>query len=236
MKLTRQEKKQIRKEKRQTRKNYNADLKALQKKYKPEKIDRVINGKARKIWMPYVKWDHNWDWTFIIDILLYKIELVKLYIKHFGNTIDEERNKQIAAMEDAVELYKDFTKTDWYKEANEFHKKHVYNYIYISENIKNLKDYKYIIPTAKDNLMFYDIDVDILSDKKRMAEAYAFAANVPKEALYDKNLIRSFGSEWDCEGNEKHYKELVEQAEKNKQKALDKFFLYVSKHVREWWD
>ena len=241
MKLTRQEKKQIRKEERQTKKNYNADLKALQQKYTPEKFNRSVNRKAKKIWMPYVKWDHNWDWTFITDMLQYKIELVKLYIKHFGNTIDEERNKQIAEMEEALRLYKVFQDTNFLEEEQAFAKEHTCNYIYFSEKsnaFKALKekDYKYILSTEKDNLIFYDIDCDFTKDKKALAEQYAIKAGIPVEVLYDDNLIRSFGAEWDSEENHEKAKELFKQAEKNEQKALDKFFLYVSKHIREWWD
>lgn len=220
---------------RQAKKNYKADLKALQKKYKPEKFDRSVNKRAKQIWMPYVKWDHNWDWTFITDMLLYKIELVKLYIKHFGNTVDEERNKQIAQMEEAIRLYKVFQDTNFFEEEQAFAKEHTCNYIYFSEKLKD-REYKYIIPTDKDNLIFYDLKSDILKEEKLKAEEYAIKAGVPKEVLYDNNLIRLFGAEWDSEENRKKAKELFKQAAKNEQKALDKFFLYVSKHIREWWD
>ena len=236
--LTKQEKKQRKNEHKQNKKNYNADLKALQKKYEPAKFDRSINKNAKKIWKPYIKWDHNWDWAYITDMLLYKIELVKLYIKHFGNIVDEERNKQIAQMEEAVRLYKVFQDTNFLKEEQTFAKEHTYHYIYFSEKLKDLKDkeYKYIIPTEKDDLIFYDLNCDFAKDKKVLVEEYATKAGVPKEALYDDNLIRSFGAEWDSEENHKKAIKLLKQAEKNEQKALDKFFLYVSKHIREWWD
>lgn len=226
------------KEYRRAKKNYNADLKALQKKYKPEKFDRSVNKRAKQIWMPYVKWDHNWDWTFITDMLLYKIELVKLYIKHFGNTVDEDRNKQIAQMEEAIRLYKVFQDTNFLEEEQAFAKEHTCNYIYFSEkfNAFKEKEYKYILSTEKDNLIFYDLDCDIFDEAKKKAEQYAIKAGIPIEALYDKNLTKAFGAEWDSEENHKKAKELLKQGAKNEQKALDKFFLYVSKHIRDWWD
>lgn len=217
-------------------KEYKKELKELQKKYKPNKIDQAHNKDAKKNWMPMLKFNCDWDWSFIISVLLYKIELTKLYIKHFGNIIEEERNEKVAEMEEAVKLYETYCQTNFYAEANEFFNKHVCHYIFISENIKNIKEPKYRIPTAGDSLMFYEIDAELCKDQRTKAEAYAFAAGVPKEALYDKNLIRSFGGEWDNKENEKHYHDLVKQGEEAEQKALDKFFLYISHHIQGWWD
>ena len=235
MSLTKQEKKQIRKEHKQNKKSYNADLKALQQKYTPEKFNRSINKRAKQIWMPYIKWDHDWDWTFITDMLQYKIELVKLYIKYFGNTIDEDRNKQIAEMEEAIRLYKVFQDTNFLEEEQAFTKEHTCNYIYFSEKFNAFKEkkYKYVLSTEKDNLIFYDLGCEVFRNK---AEQYAMKAGIPIEVLYDQNLTKAFGAEWDSEENHKKAKELFKQAEKNEQEALDKFFLYVSKHIRNWWD
>lgn len=55
MSLTKQKKKQIRKEHKQNKKSYKADLKALQQKYTPEKFNRSVNKRAKQIWMPYIK-------------------------------------------------------------------------------------------------------------------------------------------------------------------------------------
>jgi len=235
-KLTREEKKQIRQETKLAKQNYNKDLKELQKRYKPAKIDRAHNKDAKKNWMPMLKFNCDWDWSFIINVILYKIELTKLYIKHFGNTIEEDRMKKVAEMEEAIKLYDTYCQTDFYKEAGECWKDHVCHYIFISEDRKNIREPKYKIPTASDSLMFYEIDAELCKDQRIKAEAYALTAGVPKEALYDKNLIRSFGSEWDNEENEKHYLDLVKQGEKAEQKALDKFFLHISKHIQGWWD
>ena len=217
MSLTRQEKKQIKKEHKQNKKSYNADLKALQKKYMPEKFNRSINKKAKKIWMPYVKWDHDWDWTFITDMLQYKIELVKLYIKYFGNTVDEDRNKQIAEMEEAIRLYKVFQDTNFLEEEQAFTKEHTCNYIYFSEKLKDLKEkeYKYILSTEKDNLIFYDLDCEVFRKK---AEQYAIKAGIPIEVLYDKNLTKAFGAEWDSEENHKKQKNYLNKLKKMNKK------------------
>ena len=218
-------------------KKYKEELKELQKRYKPDKISRAHNKDAKKNWMPMLKFNCDWDWSYIIDVLLYKIELTKLYIKYSSDTIEEERNEKVAEMEEAVKLYDKYCQTDFYKEPNEFFDKHVCHYIFIAEDIKSMRDHpKYKIPTAGDSLMFYEIDAEFCKDKRTKAEAYALAAGVPKEALYDKNLIRTFGSDWDNEENEKHYLDLVKQGEEAEQKALDNFFLYISKHIQGWWD
>ena len=223
------------KERRKRNREYRKELKELQNSHMPEKWDRVVNKNAKRDWLPFIKYDYNWDWEFIIGTLIYKIELTKLYIKYFGNTIEEQKNKQIASMEEAIRLYKVFDETDWYAEERAFTDQHVTHYIFLKENLWS-KDYKYIIPTGRDSLMCYDVDAVFFAEEKKKAEAYALAAGVPKEALYDKSLDKCFGARWDSREDEKYGQELSKQAERNKQKALDKFFLYVSKHIREWWD
>ncbi len=226
------------KERRKRNREYRKELKELQKNHMPEKWDQVVNKNAKRDWLPFIKYDYNWDWGFIIETLIYKIELTKLYIKYFGNTIEEEKNKQIAEMEEAIRLYKVFEDTNFFEEEQTFTKEHTCHYIYFSEKISAFKEkeYKYILSTEKDNLIFYDLNCGVFDEEKKKAEQYAVKAGIPIEVLYDKNLIKAFGAEWDSEENQKKAKELYKQATKNEQKALDKFFLYVSKHIREWWD
>ena len=46
----------------------------------------------------------------------------------------------------------------------------------------------------------------------------------------------AYGSDWDDENNYKIWKKMVKAAQKAEQKDRDAFFLFISHHMKGWWD
>ena len=167
------------------KKLYKAELKAITTKYKPDDLnlpsiwygslfdrlkalwsqirDRIFEQKRVRSWKDYIKYNADWNSMDLIDIILYKLERMKLYQKYFSwNAEDENIIKEI---DTALAMGKKVADTDYFDEITEWEKEHVYTYPIVREHFKCSVEYpelaKYMGKFAEcddDGRPLYDID------------------------------------------------------------------------------
>lgn len=211
--------------------DFLAEIKGYQKEHAPTYKPRSsINSQWQAEWKDFIKYDMDWDWGFLTDLILYKLQKMRAWFSRFGMTEDAAREKITAEIDEAIRLYNYAMDTDFDKEVMEWSEKHSYRWVEIREYDGHIMHSgKVLYKTSK-----------VREDKE---PSYHFLEN--KEAdewckanghkAY-KDVIYSYCSKWDYKINYYIWKYKMHKAWKREQKAFDTFFLYISKHFREWWD
>lgn len=217
---------------------YYERLEELNKKYLPDPVDRCHNPDWKKQWETFLKYRGDWDFDFIIATLLYKLELTKLNIDVYGSTIRSKRRQLMKQIDKAISLADVFYTKDFYEESNNFSKEHFNNCLIFYKRGEGITPEKEVarVWTGSESFFLWDIDVFGTGEKKEKLTKILLENNLSTEFLDTKKYTTAFSGDWDSEENAKISVELFKKAEKDKQKALDKFFLYISHHIQGWWD
>lgn len=209
--------------------DFLAELKAIQAEHAPkEKPRSYINSQWQAEWKDFIKYDMDWDDGFLMDLILYKLQKMKAWFSHFGMSIDEEREKIVAEIDEAIRLYNYAQDTDFDASVMEWGNKHLFNWVEIREG-DFMHSGKLLYKTEK---VKTGKNKELNFLKNQEADEWC-KANGHKNY---KDVHYTYCSRWDCFINKYIWKYKLNKAYKAEQKAYDDFFLYVSRHFRGWWD
>ena len=108
-------------------------LKEYKKKYleerrsEPMKLRLKKNSDWKKRWMPFIKYDHDFDGAFFLNIIVYKLHIMLDYYEHgkYCMQVDESRLKIVASLRKACELGDSILDDHFCDEAYAFMDKHM---------------------------------------------------------------------------------------------------------------
>lgn len=66
----------------------------------------------------FLKNNHDWDYVFILDMLWFKLKMVKEYIRDEGHMIEESQNKKVSEIEEVEKLLKTVVDDNYAEELN----------------------------------------------------------------------------------------------------------------------
>ena len=87
-------------------------LKEYKKKYlaerrsEPRKVRLKKNSDWRKRWMPFIKYDHDFDGAFLLELIVYKLHIMLDYYDHgkYCVQVDESRLEIVKSLREACRL------------------------------------------------------------------------------------------------------------------------------------
>ena len=214
--------------------DYLKELADHQIKYQKDgdRTDEDVNPLWQSEWEGFIKFDQDWDWGYLINLILYKLKKMKAWYSRFGMTSDENRATITAQIDEAIRLADYAMDTDFNEDAMNWSKGHQYHWVEIREYDGHiLHNGKVIHVTKPEKEDPNDIfSCHLLNNKE--ADDWC-AANGHKAY---KDVIYSYCSKWDNIINRWIWMYKLKKAAKAEQKAYNAFFLYVSEHFREWCD
>lgn len=202
------------------KKYYYHQLKKLQKEYRPAK-EYQTNPTWKKEWLPFIAKDHDWDWGYLFDLILYKLEKMQLSLCLFSIGTEEWFSRIHAELQEAIDLGHKILDTESVANSP--------SYIFLKDNVTNYtvifsKETHETLATLpnKDNELFADC-----KEARKWREEHGYKL----EDVY-------FGhrSLWNSKEAEQHYKEMCDNEEKQLQEDYDKFFQLIAKNLKGWWD
>ena len=225
-------------------KKYLAEVRKIQKSHmsKDEWNDKErINKDWEKIWLPFIKYDHQWDYAYFLDMMIYKLELMRTSFKYFCSHVDQE--EMISQIDEAIALGKKIYQDSglYHEPWREYHKKHStpYAYVYeitgfLSDKVKLAKKGKLLakIEMPKDDEMDFK---HILNKKYKSPLDKWLEENNKKEY---KDVSVGYGSEWNNFPKIRTLisKHILNKCNKNYKKDKEKFFKIISDNMESWWD
>lgn len=211
-------------------KKYKKKFKELQKKYFIPRCDRAHKAHWKKTWAPILRYNPDWDWGYILDIIKYKLELTKLYIATYGHMVDETKNEIVSQITEVLNKFETWDEDYYYESAMDFSKIHTRNYISFSKKIDgkivDLGKFYYNDFGEKSDDLTYFLDDKIKSKYKQ-------EANID---LKDKKVLTGYGADWDSEENYTLWVQMMQKATEQEQTDFENIFLLLGKYIRNWWD
>lgn len=219
---------------------YTEAISEIQSRYIPEKWDRVLNHNWQKEWGPYIKYDHDWDWYYLFDLIMYKLEKMRVYLATYSHATSEWTERINNELTEVLSLGRKLKTYDYDKEYCDFRDAHTTPYVKVlkkKEVAENAAFADKLEALNGEELVKLNIpreeDLGLNLYGKRLTTAKKWCKNHHYRL---KDVTFAYGSDWDSEENYAEYLKLIEKCEKEEQDDYDKFFLLISKNMRGWWD
>lgn len=216
------------------------ELKAFYKELdqvKAEYVDRLKkqciqkNKHWKREWAEIVKYDWDFDYDFLLNIILYKLKKMQLYLTTNPSSTHEWFDRIHREIDEAIKLGEKLQTYDYMKEAHDFLRKNTTPYVSIFENNLRGKELgKIMLPKHPDPEDCEDILEEYFGHDD-LIDKWC------KEQPIDRAcVVCAYGSNWDSDAAEKEWKRKVRDAEKQEQKDREAFFLYIARHLVHWWN
>ena len=210
-------------------------LKKIQQEHAPEKGCARYPYNWKKEWGPFIKYDGDWDWTYLLDLIVYKLEKMYIALDIYSIEEKESLDSKLKVLKETIDLGKKIQNHDYDKEYHDFSSQHCAHAIYIYKKgdclKKNSKPIHTIIKWRLEENSGY---------KEHPMEFYCVTKEIEqwaKENGYDpKKLTSAYGGEWDDKKNQKIWQKMIKEANKALQKDTDRFFLLISRNMWGWWN
>ena len=223
---------------------YLAEVRKIQKSHLSKE---QWNGKDKfnkdweKEWLPFIKYDNQWDWAYMLDLLIYKLELMRTSFKYFCHHVDQD--KMISQIDEAIVLGKRIYNQEsadeesYHKPWIDYHTKHSTPYAYVYETTGFLSD-KIRLPKRGKLLAKIQMPKDDDMNLKRIwTKRYKSPLDKWLEANNKteyKDVTVSYGSDWN---NFPHIRKLVlkhllNKCNKNYKKDKEKFFKIYTEIIK----
>lgn len=211
-----------------TDKLFYKELKRIQKEHTPPKYDRCKPYPWKKEWGPFVKYDCDWAGVYLLDMIIYKIEKMRLAMDLYSDEVREDLEKRLASMDQAIALGKKLITFDYYSGSSEWSDQHCAHaiLIYLKGSImkKGSKPIHKILKWHKSK----DLDFDAYFGEHEVAQW-------AKENGYErKDLEICYSGEWDSENNYKIWNSKLKEERKKEQKDYDDFFKIIARNLNSW--
>ena len=194
-----------------------------------------INKHWRKEWAPFVKHDFDWDSEFLLNIMIYKIEKMKMHLEMLFSGEDKESlNKVLVTMQDALNVGYAIKEDNYDSEADKFDSEHFY---WIESVINNSDTYNpsaKILFTVKKLIPFNDNNNNDAYWLKRRLEMIDECEDWQKEHKCKKTTTLVSNGVWDDKKNKEKYELMRDDARREKEKDIQLFFAIISKNYNSW--
>lgn len=208
---------------RDRKKAYRTEIEAIKEWYKPKKYRKQNKHKDWKTdWKGYVECSYPWDGSSILELIVYRLEILRACLRHYSHHVGSER--EVEEMGEVIDLGRKILEYDYSEEAQEFsrqHCAHVIN-IYLGKSIDNIKIDE-LVKWKSDNFddYFGDRDVDVWCRAKG----------------YDrKDVSTSYSGRWDDQANHDKWLELLRAGNAKREEDKKKFFNILAEKLESWWD
>lgn len=182
----------------------------------------------KKRWRDFCKYDMDWDWLFMVELLVHKLTLMKEYYKNLKHMADDEKENIVQTLEQCIEIGNRVISEDYNQESLQFFKK-VAKYT-VGHKIVGKKDGKEIV-------LFKTHD-DIVDGEQVPFSSYRKCAEEIKKhpAMYNKyeSVEIYYSSDW-LEDDRLKYRELIEKENQRKESDIKEFFNKISENLQNWW-
>lgn len=214
-------------------KEYFKKVKALQDEHNKDTFGLVKNPTWKKEWLPMVKYDHDWDWAYFLDLIIYKLEKMRLSLIMFGSGVREWRERIDKELTETIELGKKLQNHDYFKKSHDFSHEHTTHYVLIYKNYTDKEPFHAVKCKKYDTI---DEQVEAEIDNHDFLGSKA-ADNWLKENGYDKKDFHyAYSGEWDSEENHDLWGKMIQEEADVEQEDYNKFFGLIAKYMRGWWD
>lgn len=207
-------------------------LKEYKKQFKKDCKDyrRRPNSDWKKRWMPMIKYDHDFDGAFFLEIIVHKLNIMYDYYEfgYYTMQSDESKKEILETLKEAIDLAKRIEEHDYNEGSDKFMNEHCAHLIYIYDKPWKLgqkEEPVHIITKWRTG--------DALDDYFGAKEVDQWA----KDNGYDlKDIHTAAGGKWDDIKNHDIWISMVHAEAKEQQKDIDKFFKLLAKNYQKWWD
>lgn len=224
-----------------THQKYLEEVKKIQKTHLSKE---QWNGKERinedweKEWLPFIKYDNQWDWNYMLDLIIYKLELMRTYFKYY--CIHEDQDKIINQIDEAIVLGKriynqESAKEEYYYQPwLDYHKKYSTPYAYVYERINNDGS-----EFCKRGKLLTTIEMpkdDELDFKSRKSSLNKWLKENNKHEYKDVTVF--YRSEWNNFSKIRTLisKHILNKCKREYTKDKKRFFKIICNNMEGWWD
>lgn len=211
---------------------YYKRLKALQIDHKPNKWEARHRYNWKKEWGPFIKYDADWDGSYLLELIIYKLEKMYIGLDVYSDEVREDLNKRLETLKKTIDLGKKIQTYNYDAEYTNWAKIHCAHVILIYK--RGSRDDKDILHRI---VHWYDPEQDEKEDI--YLDRYFGNQEVHKWAKENgytmADLSIAYTGEWDDVKNYKIWKQKVKEAAKVEQKDIDEFFKLIARNYRGWW-
>ena len=143
------------------------------------------NSDWKKQWLPFIKYDHNFDGTFLVELIVHKLHIMLDFYEHgkYCAQCDEERLEIVKELKEACRLG--------------------------------------------------DL---IIADEFNEPAYKVMMAHMKTYTTPNDNGTCTLHMDWDTPENKAEYDRLEKETDAEREKTIDKFFKFIRKNYRKWWD
>lgn len=219
---------------------------------KPEK-----NKYSYKEWKQFVKYDYDYSWWCLLDVIIFKLEKMYCYLSR--NIAREGQEKDIVSLKETIDLGWKIHDDDYNQKSFKFSEEHIINIVNIylktdkyeelpfKTKIEKLKN---PIATLEYKRLPFNERMERLEDKQwsKNNKDIIFGSdnainnwlveynNTHEDKLKKEDLRFTYGGAWVNEESKEIYDQMVKDENKQRQKDVDKFFKLIAKNQFKWSD
>lgn len=191
-------------------------------------VDLEKHRKWKKRWKEFCKYDHDWDSTFLYEIIIHKIALMREYFTSHSIICDEEKNAILEKMNAALSVGKRIMEDNYTADAFKFY-----------ESVeKGATGHMIFCKDGDEEVVLYkeynkedDAPVPSISSYYRCLKEMQEHAEKYKEC---GARISSF-SEISDEDSQK-FKDMLAQGYEKQKEDIKEFFNIIAENIESWWD
>lgn len=206
------------------KKAYRAEIKEIKEHYRPKKYRKQNKHKDWKTdWKGYVECTYPWDGSSILELIVYRLEILRACLRHYGHHVGSEA--EVEEMGEVIELGRRIIEDDYSEDAQEFsrqHCAHVIN-IYLGKRCVDENKIGELVKWRSDSLYDYFGDKDV--------EVWCRAKGYDR-----KDISTSYSGRWDDMKNHDIWMKMLLSSTDRREEDKKKFFSILADKLESWWD
>ena len=206
------------------RKAYKKELEAIKEYYRPKKYRKTSKHKDWKTdWKGYVESTYPWDGSAILELIVYRLEVLAASIRYYGHHVNSERD--VSEIEELVALGRKVVADNYAEDAQKFADEHC-------AHIMSIHKYDKGRPNHIGEKLGEIIQTDVLYD----FEESSLKAWCKEHNLKKSDVRVTYNGKWDSEENYDKWLELLSNSSAAREKDKKQFFLTLAERLEDWWD
>lgn len=219
--------KRIRKRRDPNRIKYRKGLEAL----KQEHFEKCLDGTSpkpkrgwKRDWKWLVQYDHDWDYRYLLEIVLFKLKRMRLWFDCFAIADRKEHvDPEIASMDAAIAIGDRLLGDQYGEEDYRFMLAHSSVQIVINRASDHTELDVIDCPREQDGFVWFSA--------RKLVQKWCDEHGVDRKTVY-------YGTrgKWDSEENYHTWIQMGEREQEAITNDYKEFFRIIGEHIREWWD
>lgn len=203
-------------------------LKKVQKEYKPLKCFARKPYNWKKEWGPFVKYDSDWDYSSLLNVILYKLEKMYLALDVYSYEVREDLDPKLKTLREIIDLGKKIQTYDYEQPSYDWLKEHSTHIVLI-----------YNAGQCNKEEPIHTIRMGKKTDSEDPLEDFFCDKQITewcKENHIDRKAVDvAYTGEWDSKENQKIWKKKCLECSKEKLKDSHLFFKLIADNYQAWW-